>query len=348
MSSSRAKRWSLGGPRPAAAAISLVLVLLALPAIAQSNDPTQSDEAPVNSNKRSVVKESEAACGKDVEYPAALTRLGLTGWKLVFNPDLTKPVEKLIGPDAVNTPLTWDWPWGGTIGPWAYGTNVNSDNEQQYFSTSEDGLVIHYQSDTQGNWFGGRISSMDQNGNGRAWTSPVFFEVQYEAPWLLGTFATFYTMSKEGTFNRAQYNLGEFDVIEQTPDSYTQTLAQWTAHKDTAGQGPAGPDEQNNPNDFVMTSTPSLYGHLVTWQGLWGDGTHNTPKATYWFLNNSSVDTYNFPLYSTWTGEHFWFDLYDATGAFSTPSVPGLWGPPLSYDFRVKAIRIWQPADVVN
>jgi hypothetical protein len=108
--------------------------------------------------------ESSSPPPATVPYPEFLTSKGITGWNAVFNPDMTRPVAELVGPDAVNTPFSWNSP--------PYDGHVYGRSAQSVSDYVQTGTGLRLQKNTS---WGTPIWTIDHAFNG--------FSVRSDQPW---------------------------------------------------------------------------------------------------------------------------------------------------------------------
>jgi hypothetical protein len=226
-------------------------------------------------------------------YPEFLTSKGITGWVPVFNPDMTKPVAELVGPNTQNTPFSWKSPpYDGSV----YGRSNQSVND--YVQT---GNALRLQKNP--NW-GTPIWTIDNDFHGFSLRSdrPWYVEISCRADSPRNTLNVMYTafLQDINCYNAALggnrdgvgpgINRPELDIMEcylgpSDPD-FGYPYDQVYASTIISSANDSGPDQPqwdsrglNQPHvDPVVYGVPaaspaSIWGRDIKWGALLRPGT---------------------------------------------------------------------------
>lgn len=285
-------------------------------------------------------------------YPSFLTSRGLTGWRLVFDPDFTLPPAQLVGPNCANTPFSYHGPfYDGTV----YAKNQDGSGYRQTGSGLELLLTETMQSP---------LFTVDHDLVGKSWNAPVYFEGQCVADYATpddGCYYTFFAQCREcyDTKHRgkrdgkAPFHRGELDLTEVYLDPQFGPFDEVYASTIIPDAGPTGPLPHPAPYSYGLSrphADPAAYGVLpspsgkklwrrpVTWGALW------LPDRVAFSRDGKYLESFETP--KAWTSptlpsgglQTFWFSAFIIESTFT--------GHPATYrdTMNVKFMRVWQPA----
>lgn len=276
-------------------------------------------------------------------YPAALAELGLKDWVCVFNPDLTLPVDQVIGPDVSKTPLTYRTE--------CYDGTIYNKGGMAPYSTGPNGLSMRNTPKQAG-----MATTTDQMHRGFTITSPAYVEESFTAPYVPGSWnATVFIMSQQawdpavgGSSNamHTAYNRAEFDITEQCTNQNLDGVRNYTEitlHTNTGDSGPA--KEAYTYFHGRMPGVTTIWDGPTLWGGLWGDGTKGTSNECRAFFNNKEI--WKAPTPASWTNPAPYGPpkMWLMTMMYNNYGYAKLVPPPKTWDFTftVHYIRVWKP-----